>query len=512
MKIENIRISTALFTLVALFILLTAVNSIISIYSLGKIKSDSYKLYHDRIYPLQHLKVVSDRMALDIVNTAYDMNHNGLDWNTGTTRIRKHLADIRTNWTAYLEIPATGKEKILKEEGEILFTGALGALEGLLMVARENDHETFNTFIEAQLYPNIDPFIGHVKKMMDIQLQLAGKVYHESEETYNQTVIELIIMVLVGLAIITGLSLFVIRTLNKSIKYTNEVVSEIADGNLEVEIKRTGKDEIGTLLGNMKKMLTKIREVVSHISTGASYVNRASHELNSAARQIAQGASEQASSIEEISASVEEMTANIQQNLMNAQRTEQISIKAADQITNVKDSSSNSSESITQIAEKISVIGSIAFQTHILALNAAIEAARAGKHGKGFGVVASEVGKLAERSKISAEEINKLATESVQITEEAKHLLIKIVPDIISTSQFVQEITASNNEQSIGADQINEGVQQLNQVTQQNAAASEELSSNADELAEMADRLMGMVSFFNIKTATDHHQQLQQIQ
>ena len=52
--------------------------------------------------------------------------------------------------------------------------------------------------------------------------------------------------------------------------------------------------------------------------------------------------------------------------------------------------------SINHIADKISVITDIAFQTNILALNAAVEAARAGEHGKGFAVVAAEVRKLAE--------------------------------------------------------------------------------------------------------------------
>jgi methyl-accepting chemotaxis protein len=506
MKTENIKISTALYLMLFLFIALFVTTAGLSIYNLHHMQKDSGKLYFERIYPLQHLKIVSDNLALDIVNTAYDMNHNGLNWTTGTRKIETAFSEIKTNWEKYSEIHSSGKELQLKNEGMTLMKPAFQAVETLIKIAESNNQEDFISFVESTLYANIDPFIAHLKKLMDVQLEEASLVYNDSEETYKNTLTKLVILIVLGILIITVISVYIIKTLNKSIKYANHIVSELADGNLETDIIRQGNDEIGILLKNMGRMVEKIREVISHISTGASYITRASHELNAAAAQIAQGASEQASSIQEISASVEEMNANIQQNLESARQTELISAKAAHEISDVEDSSNNSSHSIKKIAEKITVIGSIAFQTHILALNAAIEAARAGSHGKGFGVVASEVGKLAERSKQSAEEIIHLAHESVKVTEEAKRLLGNIVPDIVSTSQFVQEITASNNEQSIGAEQINEGVQQLNDVTQQNAASSEQLSSNAHELAEMADTLMDMVAFFKVKKSRNQDQ------
>ena len=152
----------------------------------------------------------------------------------------------------------------------------------------------------------------------------------------------------------------------------------------------------------------------------------------------------------------------------------------------------------TTIAEKITIIEDIAYQTNMLALNAAIEAARAGEHGKGFAVVAAEVRKLAERSQIAASEISTLTGDSVKVAERAGMLLEKMVPDITNTAELVQEITAASEEQSSGVGQISSAMQQLDKVTQQNAAGSEELAATAEEMQDQSENLQEMVGLFRL--------------
>jgi len=306
----------------------------------------------------------------------------------------------------------------------------------------------------------------------------------------------IIVLISLGFSIFIGfyISNIITRPLMKGIDFAQKM----AKGDLTAEINISQKDEIGILAANLQMMGARIREIITYVVATAENLAAASLELSSSAQLVSQGASEQASSSEEVSAAIEEMAANIQQNKENAKQTEKIAVKAENDIYFGSSKVIQTVDAMREIANKISIIGDIAFQTNILALNAAIEAARVGEHGRGFGVVAAEVGKLADRSKLAASEIDLLTKSSVFNAEEAGKLMKEIVPDIQKTSQLIQEISAANFEQSAGADQINSAIQQLNMITQQNAATSEGISTNSVELSAQAEQLKEIISFFKI--------------
>ncbi|MCG6552616.1 MAG: methyl-accepting chemotaxis protein [Candidatus Magnetominusculus sp. LBB02] len=274
------------------------------------------------------------------------------------------------------------------------------------------------------------------------------------------------------------------------------LIDRLAEGDLTIEAEAKTEDDIGMLAYAMNKMAGKLKDIVSSVSATANSVAEGSNELLSGARQLSEGATEQAASIEETSASVEQMTANIKHNTDNARQTEGIATSAANNALDTGKSVTEAVSAMKEIASKISIIEEIARQTNLLALNAAIEAARAGEHGKGFAVVASEVRKLAERSQKAAGEISQLSTSSVRVAEQAGMMLNKLVPDIRRTADLVQEITASSNEQSTGAEQINKAIQQLDRVVQQNAASAGQIASNSKELSSQSEELQGAIAFF----------------
>ncbi|SMC22689.1 Methyl-accepting chemotaxis protein (MCP) signalling domain-containing protein [Clostridium acidisoli DSM 12555] len=111
-------------------------------------------------------------------------------------------------------------------------------------------------------------------------------------------------------------------------------------------------------------------------------------------------------------------------------------------------------ETAKQTSEVLDLIKSIADQTNLLGLNAAIESSRAGEHGKGFSVVATEVRKLAKQSKESVSNI-------------------KMIIDNMNSS--VEKIAKAVNESA--------------EVSEEQAAATEELSSNVETINERLNNL-----------------------
>ncbi len=180
----------------------------------------------------------------------------------------------------------------------------------------------------------------------------------------------------------------------------------------------------------------------------------------------------------------------------NARETKDIAVKTSETIKECSVAAEKSVKAMNLIAEKISIIDEIAFQTNILALNAAVEAARAGENGKGFAVVAAEVRKLAERSALAAKEIDVVCNDGQSLAQDTGAAVSAVLPEIERTAFLVQEIATSCSEQTTGSNQINIAVQRFNETTQQFASLAQEMSENSNLLYQLAGDLSDLITFF----------------
>lgn len=433
--------------------------------------------------------------------------------------------------------------------------------EEMMALAKEGHVEEARAILEGECVDLYNSLNSAFDEIITYNKEGSDEATEESFELYR-TAIYLMGGIIVAIIIVGVIfSVVIIRLIKTPISEIENAAIKMAEGDLDVKISYTAKDEMGVLAAQVRSLLHKLQVIIDdenkflakmaegdftvesdceeeytggfrpllvsfqgiaerlndtmqQISQSSSRVAGEAEQVSNGAQALAQGSTEQASSVQEFAATINEISNKVKENADNAQQANAMagSVSTKMNVSNEKmqqmmQAMGDISNCSSEIGKIIKTIEDIAFQTNILALNAAVEAARAGTAGKGFAVVAEEVRSLAGKSAAASQNTAALIENSLravengtQIAGETEQALLQAVNDVNEMTGIIGQISEASSDQAYAISQIMMGIDQISSVVQTNSATAEESAAASEEMSTQAQLMKSLVGRFKLKS------------
>jgi len=347
------------------------------------------------------------------------------------------------------------------------------------------------------------------------------------------------------LAIPAGLAaLIVASTLGRPIRSVSQSLARAAAGDLRDAPQASGRGELRQLLESLARMMRDlggmlggVRRTSRDIAITASEVRETAGRQHTVVQDLGSSAAEIAAAVEEMSATGTQLATTAdgvgslaEATATRAERGRRGLDRMRESIGGLDRTSEGVCGHLAEIRERADGVGAVvvtitrvANRTNLLSINAAIEAEKAGAHGRGFGVVATEINRLADQTAAAALEVEAIVDgmqQSVSAGAEAMDGLAGVVRSSVETASEVAadlaailaaiadlrdrftELRDGVDAQSQGALQVRDAMRQLRDSSRLAGEVVERLQSSAVRLDEASRGLEGAVDRFQLEDAS----------